>query len=117
MAGEMYIIPSNDKFPQNAANIRINEALNRNQSETRGLVQTLELKVNARVMLTVNIDIEDRLMNGQLGTIIQITTDSNRNATKICVAFDDNKADLRKMPKKDFVALIDECQLINTMSI
>ena len=64
VTGKMYIIPSIDKFPQDTANIRINEALKRNQSETGGLAQALQLKFNARVMLTVNIEIEDRLVNG-----------------------------------------------------
>ena len=84
MAGELYIIPSFDKFLQNVANIRINETLNHNQSKT------------------VNIDIEDRPLNGQLGTIMQITADSNVNVTKIYVAFDDNKAGSRKMTKNIF---------------
>ena len=42
--------------------------LNWSQSETGGLAGTLELKVNARVMLTVIVDLEDSLVNGQLGT-------------------------------------------------
>ena len=73
----MYIIPSIDKFPLNIANIRINEALNCNQNKTGGLAQTLQLKVNAKVILTVNIDIKEKLLNGQLVTVMQITTDSN----------------------------------------
>lgn len=83
MAGEIFIIPSTDKFPQNVANIRINEALKRNQTKTGGLLQTQQLKVNARVVPTASIYIEYRLINGQLGTVMQIITNSNRNATKI----------------------------------
>ena len=33
------------------------------------ILKLLELKVNARVMLTTNINIEDRLINGQMGTV------------------------------------------------
>ena len=102
VAREMYIIPSIGKFPQNVTNIKINEALNRNQSEKGSLAQTLQLKVNTRVMLTVATDIEDRLVSRQLGTVMQITTDSNGNVTKIYVAFDDNKAGSRKMTKNRF---------------
>ena len=50
----------------------IEKVLNRNQSETGGLARNLEVKVNARVMLTVNIDIADRLINGQIGKVKHI---------------------------------------------
>ena len=33
---------------------------------THGLTKVLMLKVGARAMLTVNVDIEDRLINGQI---------------------------------------------------
>ena len=39
------------------------------QDKTAGLAQNLVLKQQARIMLTANIDISDRLINGQLGTI------------------------------------------------
>ena len=50
----------------------IEEVLNRNQSETGDLARILEVKVNARIMLTVNIDIADRLINGQIETVKHI---------------------------------------------
>ena len=49
--------------------LEIREAQNRKQSETGGLASLLELKVNFRVMLTANINIEDRLINKQMGTV------------------------------------------------
>ena len=70
MAGEIFIIPSTDKFPQNVANIRINEGLNRNQTKTGGQLQTQQLKVNARVVPTASIYFEYILINGQLGTFM-----------------------------------------------
>ena len=33
---------------------------------THGLTKVLMLKVGARAMLTVNVDIEDRIINGQI---------------------------------------------------
>ena len=45
----------------------------------------LDIKLNARVMLTVNIDLQDRLVNGQLGTVKSILTDSERNFSKIYI--------------------------------
>ena len=47
-----------------------NKVLNRNQSETGGLAGILKIKINAKVMLIVNIDFQDRLANGQLGTVM-----------------------------------------------
>jgi len=42
---------------------------NLKQSDTGGLAAELDLKINARVMLITKINIEDRLINGQLGTV------------------------------------------------
>ena len=71
--------------------------LNRNQSETGGLAGVLDIILNARVMLTVNIDLQDRLVNGQQGTVKCIRTDSERNVSKIYIKFDDSKAGLKRM--------------------
>ena len=52
------------------------------------------MKENAKVMLTAaNIDIADRLINGQMGTVVQIATDQNtQKPTIVYVKFDDNNA-------------------------
>ena len=55
-----------------------NKVLNRNQMETDGLARILELEVNARVMLTSNIDVFDKLSNGQIGTVFHIKLGSNK---------------------------------------
>ena len=57
-----------DSIPKNVALCKIEKVLNRSQSETGGLAGTLELKINARIILTLNVVLEDRLVNGQLGT-------------------------------------------------
>ena len=59
-------------MPKNASIQKINQVLNRNQSETGGLPGILKIKINARVMFTVNIDLQDRLVNGQLETVMHI---------------------------------------------
>lgn len=45
-----------DNIPKKVASSNIDQALNRNQSETCGLAGILQLKVNARLMLAVNVD-------------------------------------------------------------
>jgi ATP-dependent exoDNAse (exonuclease V) alpha subunit len=57
------------------------------------LADLVSLCQNARVMLTTNVDISDRLINGQLGTVIKVSVDniSNKPST-IFVKFDDNNA-------------------------
>ena len=46
-----------------------------------------------RIMLTNNIDIADRLINGQLGTVMRINVDCNTQKPNVInVKFDDDKA-------------------------
>ena len=60
--GQLITIPAKDEVPKNSKISDIREAQNRKQSETGGLASLLELKVNARVRLTTNINIEDQLI-------------------------------------------------------
>ena len=46
-------------------------------------------------MLTANIDIADRLINGQIGTVKHILTDRG-NIVKIYILMDDSNAGLKK---------------------
>ena len=71
--------------------------LDRNQSETGGLASMLQIKVNARIMLTVNIDISDRLINGQIGTVKHISNDVNSHVSKVYVEFDDKQCGTKKI--------------------
>ena len=66
-----------------------------NRSETCGLALILEIKARTRIMLIVNIDFQDRPMNGQLGTIKHISLDTHDNATKIYIKFIDCEAGLK----------------------
>ena len=70
---EMCVVPAINILPKNIASQRIKEALDRNQTDTRGLASVIKIKVNSRVMLTVNVDLSDRLVNGQLGTVKYIS--------------------------------------------
>ena len=75
---------------------KINQVLNRNQSETGGLAGILKIKINARVTLTVNIDLQDRLVNGQLETVMHIEWNS-QGISKIYLKFDDTRAGVKAM--------------------
>ena len=67
--------------------------MSKGRSESGGLDTEIVIKENARVMLTTNVDITDRLINGQLGTVMKVNVDnvSNKPST-IFVKFDDSNA-------------------------
>ena len=58
-------IPADCKYPlQSVVSVQ-----NRKQTDTIDLAKCLALKLVAKVMVTVNIDIKDRLINGQVGEV------------------------------------------------
>ena len=91
------MIQAIDDIPKNVSARTIEDFQNRNQSETGGLAGLLKIKVDARVMITVNINIQDRLTNGQLGTIKHIFKDKKGLVSKIYLKLDDTKAGLHCM--------------------
>ena len=79
MKGNIFTIPAKDQFQKNIPPQKIFEVLNQNQSETGVLAAVLDIKLSARVMFTVNIYLQDKLVNGQLGTVKGIHRDSQGN--------------------------------------
>ena len=75
----MHSITAIDIIPKNAAPSAIEKVLQQNQSTTGGLAHILKIKIHATVMITVNIDIADRLTNGQIGIIKHVSFDSNHS--------------------------------------
>jgi len=65
--------------------------------ETGGLAQNLILKLQAKVMLTSNIDVSDKLINGQIGTVYYIRTNSCGNIIKIYLKMEDPSTGLQAM--------------------
>ena len=86
---EMCVVPAIDILPKNIASQRIKEALDRNQTETGGLASAIKIKVNSSVILAVTVDLSDRLVNGQLGSVKYISKNLNGEVTKIYIKFYD----------------------------
>ena len=86
---EHVTIIAHDLYSTHVSDIDINKALERGRCSNAGLDYKIELKVGARVMLTTHVNVEDRLINGQIGTVAKIKM--NRVSLKpevICVKFD-----------------------------
>ena len=89
----LYQLKATDQYPSNVSKQDIDRVLARGRSETGGLDFEIFVKETSRVMLTTNIDIADRLINGQMGTIAKI--DINQITQKpsiIYIKFDDRLA-------------------------
>ena len=102
---QLFCLNAIDILPKNVPMSVITKTLNRSQMETGGLVRLLELKVDARVMLTSNIDVGDKLSNGQIGTVFHIYVDRSKRASKIYVKFDDESAGLKLRSRDNFARL------------
>ena len=90
---KLFYLKATDQYPPNVSQQDINRILTRPRSETGGLDTNICIKESARVMLTNNIDIADRLINGQLGTVVKIEVNhNNKKPTIIYIKFDDVKA-------------------------
>ena len=88
-----YILKALDQIPPRVRKQDVQRVLCKGRSETGGLDTEIVIKESARVMLTTNVDISDRLINGQLGTVIKVVLDDITNKpSTIFVKFDDTDA-------------------------
>ena len=96
-------IYAEDKIPKGCdlSEREKNSIAQRKLSETGNLHSVLHLKIGARVMLTTNLDIEDRLINGQVGTVFDFRQASTALHT-VYIKFDDEKAGLKAMNSDNF---------------
>ena len=69
LPGEVYTIEGNDKILDNCKYplVTIQVAQYQKQANTRGLAKLLKLKFGTKLMLTVSIDMKDRLINDKTG--------------------------------------------------
>ena len=76
------------------------KALARNRSATGGLDHKIKLKQDVRVMLTTNLNTEDRLINGEVGTVSEIKcSDTSQKPQVIYIKFDDESAGFEAIRK------------------
>ena len=75
----MFILPQINilTMSMNKIDSTLDRVLARGRSETGGLDYELHLKETARVMLTANIDISDRLINSHIDTVVKIYVNPN----------------------------------------
>ena len=74
LPGQLDTIEANDKIPDNCKYplALIQAAENQKQTNTGGLGKLLKLKIGAKLILAVNIDIQDRQIYGETGIIRHI---------------------------------------------
>lgn len=90
----LFVLRASDQYPANVSKHDIDRVLLRGRSETSGLDYEIKIKEGARIMLTTNLDIADRLINGQMGTVVKIHFDRvAQKPTVVYVKFDDNIAE------------------------
>ena len=70
---------------------QIDAVKQRKRSETGNLESQLKLKICAQLMLTSNLDIDDRIVNGLVGTTKQIKY-KNNEVSVVYVKFNNNNA-------------------------
>lgn len=89
----LFHLKATDQYPPNVSKERIDSILSKGRSDTGGLDSNIYIKETARVMLTTNMDIADRLINGQLGTVARIEVNpTSQQPAIIYVKFDDVNA-------------------------
>ena len=98
---ESFTKPCIDIYPSSFTESEKNRVMSMKQSDTGGLASDLKLKVGARIMLISNIDIDDRLINGQLGTITHYQSNNGR-VEIIYIKFDDAKAGQMKQARNRY---------------
>ena len=84
-----------DQVPNGVPNHVYDRILNLKQSQTNGLAFKLSVKVGSRVMLTNNVDISDKLINGQIGSLVYIKWQINIVKT-MYIKFDNETVGITK---------------------
>ena len=81
LSKRLFALKATEAYTPNVKNQNINTILSKGRSETGRLDFEVKITEGARVMLTTNINIADRLINGQMETVVRI--DVNKVTKKI----------------------------------
>ncbi|XP_066926174.1 uncharacterized protein [Clytia hemisphaerica] len=92
LSTESQIITAQDEIPKHLTAKDMKFIENAQARETGGLARVLELKVGARILISKNIDITDRLVNGQVGKVMGFKFNANNKISGIYVKLDDMTA-------------------------
>ena len=87
-------VPSLDKNPPGVCQSKLATVANR--SQTGDLAKSVRFKKSSRVMIAANVNIDDHLLNRELGTIVNTKQASSGILNKIYVKFEDENAGLTK---------------------
>ena len=90
-------VPRLDRNPPGVCQSKRATVANRSQSQACGLARLFRFKKSSRVILTVNVNIDDRSVNGQFGIIVNTREDSPGILITIYVKFEDQNAGSMKM--------------------
>ena len=100
LSGPAYTLEAVVQYPINLAEQDIDKVLSKGRSDNGGLDAEIQVKNNATVMLSVNVDINDRLVNGQMGTIARIVINQNTSTQSVIfIKFDDCQAGVYAVSK------------------
>ena len=89
----LHVLQAVDQYPRNVSRHEIERVLSKGRSYTGGLDLEVFIKEGARVMLTNNVDICDKLINGQLGTVARILVNEvTEKPSIVYIKFDDEDA-------------------------
>ena len=89
----LHVLQAVDQYPKNVSRHEIERVLSKGRSYTGGLDLEVSIKEGARVMLTNNVDISDRLINGQLGTVARVwVNEVTQKPTIVYIKFNDEGA-------------------------
>ena len=95
LSGAEYMIYAIDKMPDNISDAILEKIYSLSQMKKGGLAHKLTKKLQAKVMLTHNIDVSHKLCNGQIGTMHHLKQDSNGYVTTTYLKMGDESAGLQ----------------------
>ena len=114
-SNKLYTIPAIDKVPKEINNFK-NLIANTTQMRTGGLATILKIGIQSRVMITQNISVADRIVNGQVGKVVHVKVRiANSRPEKIYVKLDDEMAGLDAR-RTDSYAMENNCVPIKESS-